>query len=134
VYLSYLEDLAVQMAVSSGWPPARMDAMGFTVLPYRYTLEYLQPAVLDDQLDLCCWVSNTRDRTAVRHSTIARSSDGALIVRARTVWGCADPDTGQPLQMDADFLADLHRDRHRADGHRASTPLRGPATGAENQA
>jgi YbgC/YbaW family acyl-CoA thioester hydrolase len=139
VYLTYLEDLAVQMAVSSDWPPARMEAMGFTVLPYRYMLEYLQPAVLDDRLDLCCWVSNANDRTAVRHSTITQSSDGALVVRARTLWGCADPDTGQPLRMDEGFLADLQRDEHRADQHRANShragaPLRRPATGAQNSA
>ena len=129
VYLAYLEDLAVQMAVSSGWPPARLEAMGFTVLPYRHTLEYLQPAVLDDQLELSCWVSHAKDRTAVRHSTITRSIDGALVVRARTLWGCADLDTGQLLQMDEGFLADLQRDVHRA-----GVPLRGPAIGAEDSA
>jgi acyl-CoA thioesterase FadM len=111
-----------------------MQAMGFAVLPYRYTLEYLQPAVLDDQLDLCCWVSNAQDRTAARHSTITRSSDGALVARARTLWGCADLDTGQPLPMDEGFLGDLQRDGHRSDSHGTGTPPRGPATGVQNSA
>ncbi len=76
VYLAYLEDCAVQAATVHGWPRARMQTEGFAITARRHQIEYRQPAVLDDELEVATWISDVECDTAVRHYTITRVSDG----------------------------------------------------------
>jgi len=48
--------------------------------------------------------------TAVRHYTVTRVSDGALLARARMLWGVVDVKTEQPMRIPDTFLADLAPD------------------------
>jgi len=108
VYLSYLEDCAVQDAVSRGWPISRMvDDGGFAIVVRRYRIEYRQQARLDDELELATWVSDVRRVTAVRHYTIRRPADGALLARARARWAWIDLESGRPRRIPSDLIADL---------------------------
>jgi len=107
VYLAYLEECEVQAAATHGWPQARMRTEGFAVVARRHQIEYRQPGVLGDELELATWVSDVEDATAVRHYTVARVSDGALLARARMLWGTVDVKTEQPIRIPDAFLADL---------------------------
>jgi acyl-CoA thioester hydrolase len=107
VYFSYMEDCAVQVAEAYGWPVARLVAERFAVLARRHRLEYLLPAVLGDELEVCTWVSDVRKATAVRHFRISRVQDGALLARAHTFWAWVDLDTGRPIRIPPTFLSDF---------------------------
>jgi acyl-CoA thioester hydrolase len=107
VYLAYLEDCGLQAASAHGWSPLRMRAAGFDVVAQQHRIEYLLPAVLDDELELTTWVSDVQPDTAVRHYTVTRARDGALLARGRTLWGCVDAATGQPVRLPQAFLSDL---------------------------
>jgi acyl-CoA thioester hydrolase len=107
VYLSYLEDCGVQVAAAHGWPMARMQAEGFAIVARRHQIEYQQPAVLDDELELATWISDVKRATAVRHYRVARVRDGALLARARTLWVWVDLKTGRPIRTPDTFLADF---------------------------
>jgi acyl-CoA thioester hydrolase len=107
VYLAYMEDCAVQVAAAHNWPLARMWAEGFAVVARRHQIEYRQPAVLDDELELATWVSNVKRATAIRHFTITRVSDGALLARARTLWVWVDVKTERPIRIPTAFLTDF---------------------------
>ncbi|MFB0536744.1 MAG: YbgC/FadM family acyl-CoA thioesterase [Anaerolineae bacterium] len=107
VYLSYLEDCGVQVVVAHGWPMSRMQAEGFASVVRRHRIEYRQPAVLDDELELATWASDVKRTTAVRHYTVTRVSDGALLARARTLWVWVDLKTGRPIRIPQTFLADF---------------------------
>ncbi|MEJ2560224.1 MAG: thioesterase family protein [Anaerolineae bacterium] len=107
VYLAYMEDCAVQVAAAHNWPLARMGAEGFAVVARRHQIEYRQPAVLDDELELATWVSNVKRATAIRHFTITRVSDGALLARASTLWVWVDVKTERPIRIPAAFLTDF---------------------------
>ena len=107
VYLAYLEDCAIQAAAAQGWPQPRMRAEGFAIVARRYQIEYRQPGVLGDELELATWVSDVEHTTAVRHYTVTRVSDGALLARARVLWGAADVETEQPIPVPSTFVADL---------------------------
>lgn len=97
VYLAYLEECRLQAQAAKGWPQARMQEAGLAIQVRRYQIEYRQPALLGDELELATWVSDVKDTTAVRHSTVTRVSDGELLAQARMLWEATDPETGQPV-------------------------------------
>jgi acyl-CoA thioester hydrolase len=103
-YLAYLEDWEVQLAARLGWPPARLQAEGFTILARRHQIEYRQPALLDDQLEVVTWLSDAKGSTAVRHYTLTRTGDGALLARARAQLEWVSLETWQPVPIPASFL------------------------------
>jgi acyl-CoA thioester hydrolase len=107
VYLAYIEDCGVQVAVAYGWPIARMGAAGFALVARRHQIEYKQPAVLDDELEVATWISEVRHTSAIRHYTVTRLSDGALLARVRTFWVWIDLQTGRPIRIPDAFMADF---------------------------
>jgi acyl-CoA thioester hydrolase len=109
VYLAYIEDCGMQMAASCGWPATRMVAEGFGLTTRQHLIEYLLPGLLDDELEVSTWLSevNGEEATAVRHSTVERSGDGALLVRSRTVHVWVDLANGEPAPLPIGFLTDL---------------------------
>jgi len=106
-YITYLENCSVQVATAFGWPMSRMRAAGFGIIARRYRIEYLLPALQDEELELVTWVSNVRRATAVRNYTIHRVADGALLARAYGLWVWVDLASGRPMRIPADFLADF---------------------------
>ena len=73
----------------------------------RYRIEYRQPGLVGDELELATWLSDVKPCTAVRHYTVTRVSGGALLARARVLWGAVDVKTGQPIPIPGTFVADL---------------------------
>lgn len=106
-YLSYIEEGGMLVAEAHGWPLARMTAAGFAILARRHRIEYVQPAVLGDELELATWISDVRRTTALRQFRITRVRDGELLVRAQTLWTWVDTATGRPIRIPAEFLADF---------------------------
>lgn len=107
VYLAYLENCGVQAVAAHGWPQARMHTEGFAIAARCHQIEYRQPGVWGDELELTTWVSDIQHDAAARHYTVSRVSDGALLVQARLLWGTMDVKTGQSIPLPALFLADL---------------------------
>ncbi|MCI0397592.1 MAG: thioesterase [Chloroflexi bacterium] len=105
--MAYFEDCGVQVAAAYGWPMARMMAAGFGIVARRYRIEYREPAMMGDELEVATWVSDARRATAVRHYTIHRAADKALLARAHVLWVWVDLATGRPIRIPADFLADF---------------------------
>jgi acyl-CoA thioester hydrolase len=105
-YLSYIEDCGVQVAEAHGWPAARMAAEGMTMVTRRQRIEYLQQAVLGDELELATWLSDVEHSSAVRHFTLTRVSNGEPVARARTLWEWVDAATGRPIPIPAAFIED----------------------------
>jgi acyl-CoA thioesterase FadM len=48
----YLEDAGVQVCEAHGWPMTRMMENGFGIVARRYRIEYRQPAVFGDDLEI----------------------------------------------------------------------------------
>jgi acyl-CoA thioester hydrolase len=107
VYLNYIEDCGLQMAAAYGWPLARMSAEGFAIVACYHRIEYKQPALLDDELEVSTWISGVKDTTAIRHSTVTRANDNALLMRSRTIHVWIDLESGKPTPIPGVFLADL---------------------------
>jgi acyl-CoA thioester hydrolase len=94
------------VAEEHGWPAARMAAEGMTMVTRRQRIEYLQQAVLGDELELATWLSDVKHSSAVRHFTLTRVSNGEPVARARTLWEWVDAATGRPIPIPAAFIED----------------------------
>lgn len=103
-YLAYLEECGMRVAAAHGWPISRLLEIGLGIVARRYRIEYLEPALMNDELEVTTYVSDVKRSTAVRHYTIKRAADGALLVRARALWVWVDLTTGRPRRIPADFL------------------------------
>ena len=104
-YLAYVEECNVAVAAAHGWPLARLMAEGIGIVARRYRIEYRQPAVMDDELEVTTFISDVKRATAVRHYGIYRLSDGALLARAHVLWVFVDLATGRPRRIPAEFLS-----------------------------
>jgi acyl-CoA thioester hydrolase len=106
-YLTYLEDCGVEFVRQEGWPVERMMSAGFGIIARRYRIEYKQPALMDDELEIATWVSDMKRATAVRHYAVSRISDGQLLARALALWVWVDLKTGKPIRIPSGFKQDL---------------------------
>jgi acyl-CoA thioester hydrolase len=107
VYLTYLEDCAVEFVRQHGWPVERMMRSGFGIVARNFQILYERPAVMDDELEVATWVSDVKRVSAVRHYTIHRVADGQLMLRARALWVWVNLTRGRPMRIPDDFLDDL---------------------------
>ncbi len=107
MYMAYIEDCGVQVAAAHGWPMTRMMEEGFGIVARRYRIEYRQPAVMDDELEVDTWISDVKRATAVRHYTIVRATDRALLARAHVLWVWVNLASGRPMRIPAGFIDDF---------------------------
>jgi acyl-CoA thioester hydrolase len=105
--LVYAGECGRQVVQAHGWPMERMLEEGFAILLRSNQIEYLQPACLDDELELSTWVSNLRRVSALRHYTIHRIKDGALLARIHALGVWVNLSTGLPRRAPERFLSDF---------------------------
>ena len=106
-YADYVEDIAHQAAANYGWSAAAMAAKGFDLATREMCIDYRLPALPGDELEIATWLSEVTPDSAVRHTTVARVSDGEVLAQARTGWGCVDVNTREAMAAPAAFLEDL---------------------------
>ena len=106
-YLAYISDCGFEVAEAFGWSGARLQAAGFGVLVRQHHIEYLEPAVLGDELEVATWLYNVRRATAWRVYTINRVRDGAAVARADVYYAFVNLQTGLPSRLPPDFLTDF---------------------------
>lgn len=104
VYLAYAEDAGVRIAAARGWPMSRMLHEGFGIIARRHQIEYREPGLLDDELDVSTWVGDVKRATAMRYYAIRRAGDSALLARVQTLWVWVYLKTGRPMRIPAQFM------------------------------
>jgi acyl-CoA thioester hydrolase len=107
VYLTYAEDCGINAVAQFRWPMGRMIAEGCAIVARRNQIEYLSPAMMDDDLEIVTWASEVRRVSALRHYTVTRVSDGTLLARIHTLGVWMNLVTGQPMRFPAEMLADF---------------------------
>ncbi len=109
VYLVYVEDAEALVTAASGWPHPRMAEAGIALVARRHQIEYRQPAVLGDELELRVWLSDLGCGRGVWHHAITRAEDGARLAQALTHWECVDVETRRPVPLPHQFAVDIGR-------------------------
>jgi acyl-CoA thioester hydrolase len=107
VYFSYIEDCGMQVADHYGWPLSRSQAAGWAAVAREHHIEYKQPALLDDELEISTWVAPNGRISADRFYNITRPRDGLQLAQARTRWVWIDLQTGRPIRIPTDFVNDF---------------------------
>jgi acyl-CoA thioester hydrolase len=107
VYMDYVNECSLQVCNAHGWPWQRMVDESFAVYLRQARLQYLQPAVLGDELEVATWVSEVRRASSSRHYTLKRCSDGALLAQAYLLSAWVDLQTGLPIRIPQHMLADF---------------------------
>lgn len=104
-YISYMDNAAFEIGRIAGWPVERYRQEGFGMLVHNTHIEYLQSAVMDEELDVSTWLSDVKRVSAMRHYTIRRSSDQTLMVQASSRLAWVNLLTGRPAAM-PDYFTD----------------------------
>lgn len=129
VYLSYLEQVAIDHSAAAGWTADRLrDELGAVWLARRHEIEFWRPAVVGDVLLLRTWPVAMSGARATRAYSIHRLSadardmrpdrlvDGAafddrpasdLLVRAETEWAFVDIRRQRPIRVPAHLAEDF---------------------------
>jgi acyl-CoA thioester hydrolase len=107
VYLAYIEDCGLQASAAHGWPLQRIRDEGFAIIARRHQIDYQQPALYGDELEVATWASDIKRSSALRHTILKRASDRAPIARARTLWVWVDLQTGRPIRIPGRLLDDF---------------------------
>jgi acyl-CoA thioester hydrolase len=100
VYLRWAQEIATAHWRALASPDA-LASLAWVAL--RHEIDYLAPAMLDDELTVRTWVGNADGLAFERFVEVSR--DGKLLARARTLWCPVDIATGRPRRPDADTRA-----------------------------
>ncbi len=106
-YFNYMEDSAIQAAAHFGWPPRRTLSASMALVAQRHQIEYREPTLVDDEIDIMTWLFNVRRSSAIRHYDFIRVRDGKRLTQAQTQWAAINLETNKPLRVPAEFIADL---------------------------
>jgi acyl-CoA thioester hydrolase len=107
VYLDYCSDCGFATSSHFKWPVSRMIENGFGIFYRTMSIDYLQPARLDDALDVSAWLSDVKRASGMRHFMITRASDNAAIARANALCVCASLESGAPMRWPDAVKTDL---------------------------
>lgn len=107
VYAEWAEECGMQCIAHYRWPVTRMAEAGIGIFYRRMWIEYLQPAVFDDEIEIVAWLSEVKRAMAMRHFTVTRLSDGVLLARINVLGVCADVRTSTPRRIPQEMLDDF---------------------------
>lgn len=103
-YMAYCEDASTQVGRDISWTMQRMVDEGFALVLRRFRIQYLQPAILDDEVEISTWVSDVKRATALRHYDLLRVSDKERLARAYAHIVCFDLEKQRPMRVPQHFL------------------------------
>jgi acyl-CoA thioester hydrolase len=106
-YLDYVAECGFQAVASFKWPWKRMFEQGFAIFLRKIQIQYLQPALLGDQIELTTWVSGVKRVSATRHYEIRRIADGTLLAPVHTLGVWVDLKTNLPMRIPENMLSDF---------------------------
>ena len=79
VFLTYLEEAAIEHSAAAGWPASRLREHG-VFIARRHEIDFLQPAVEGDVLQVRTWAESMSGARAIRAYEIARLNRAGLPV------------------------------------------------------
>lgn len=106
-YVQWMQDLAVGHSSALGWDLARYERIGQTWVVRSHQVVYRRPALLGESITALTWVASVGRRQSLRRYRFCRSSDGAVLVEAETVWVYVDGKTGRPVSIPENVRADF---------------------------
>lgn len=95
-YLRWMQDVAIAHSTALGWPMERYLKARCSWVIRSHFIEYLRPALKDDDLQLLTWVTDMGERSSTRRYLFWRKRDHQVLARAETAWVFVDTRAGLP--------------------------------------
>jgi acyl-CoA thioester hydrolase len=96
VYQQYLEQAAIAHSEQFGLTLERYQSLGGVFVIRRIELEYLNPAVAGDTLEITTWIVEMRGACAIRCYEIRRLGEKEVLLTAEALWVWVDAKTMRP--------------------------------------
>ena len=106
VYLSYMEESAIEQSASIDWPMTRMRDEGFGMIARRHLFDYRHQAVLGDELDVTTYLSEPRRSSIIRNFIVARPN-GEIVARSRSLYICVNLEKNTPMRIPQHVMDDF---------------------------
>ncbi|HAY85230.1 MAG TPA: hypothetical protein DCY42_10010 [Chloroflexi bacterium] len=106
-YFTYMEESGIQAASQFGVSMHGFLKQGYGSVARKSRIEYKQPALLGDTLEITTYLSDARPVRATRHFIIRRQADQQLIAQAYVLWVFIDLQTGRPVRMPENLRHEL---------------------------
>lgn len=102
-YMQWMQDAAMGHLHAMQWPLSRYIEKGRSWVARSHFIEYLRPAMLDDEITVLTWIATAQGVESIRKYLVLRSSDGKQLARAETRWIFVNVQTGRPAPIEPDF-------------------------------
>lgn len=120
VYVRWLTDCAWSHSRELGMDMDAYRKLDRAMAMTRHEIDYLAPALVDDELQVATWIREYDDRlTMARRFQVVRPRDRVTLLRARTTFACIELSTGRPRRMPAAFREAYGGAYRRQQGDRA---------------
>ena len=103
-YVRWMIDVAIKHSRASGSYELMHDHGGSWVVRSHF-IEYLRPALLDDQVQASTWVVNFSRVRSLRRYKFVRLSDGAVLAEGKTDWVFINSANGRPRSIPDEIKA-----------------------------
>ena len=105
VYLRWLDGIAWAHSAKLGLPLERCLALRRGMAVRHTRVDYLEAALLDDELLLATWIIASDGRLrCTRRFDILRAADGKRMLDAEIDFFCLNLDTGKPCRFPREFV------------------------------
>jgi acyl-CoA thioester hydrolase len=97
VWVRWVNEAAIAHAAAVGFGAEGLSKLSVLWVVRRHDIEYLLPALLDEQLEAVTWAQTLGGATSLRRTLIRR--DGRICARAETTWALLDAVSGRPRRI-----------------------------------
>lgn len=106
-YLVYAWESGLLALQNHGWTVSRLEEEGVAVAPAQHHIEYRNPALYGDELELQVITTPENAGTITQYNTILRASDHEILARNLTTTRCIWLTDESPCPFPASLLAEL---------------------------
>jgi acyl-CoA thioester hydrolase len=100
-YLKWVQSAALAHSAAQGWSAEAYAQLGCGWVVRTHFIEYLSPALLNDEVVVRTWVADMKKVTSLRRFLIQtlRDNQPVILAKAETNWAFIDYRTGFPKRV-----------------------------------
>lgn len=102
VWVRWVNEAALAHCESVGFGPRVCAQLKLAWVVRRHDIEYLLPALAEQQIEACTWPETLKGVTSVRRTLFRHQ--GRILARAESTWVMIDLETAKPKRVPLDFL------------------------------
>lgn len=99
VYIQWMQDAATAHSAALGADLPYYLKLGGGWVVKSHHIEYVSPALRDDEIIIQTWVSTKGRRSSLRKFIFRNQSDGRILAKAETMWVFIDFKTARPIPI-----------------------------------